>query len=143
MFSGKFSYVTKLPIQKSKAWDFFNDINNLVRITSFPKVSINKHAGTIKGSETQLSLDFLIFRKKWNLIYLEVEEGEFFTDKSDSVPFPFVYWEHTHAFEEVDGNTVMTDTVTYKAYVPSFFAKSILYIMFKGREQAIRKHLLS
>ncbi|QOY36016.1 SRPBCC family protein [Anaerobacillus isosaccharinicus] len=141
MFSGEFIYKTKLPIKKEVAWTFFNDISNLVRITTFPKITIVSHSGTKKGSVTELDLNFFLFSKKWTLTYIDVEKGEFFTDVSDTVPFPFKSWEHTHSFEEVGEETVMFDKVKFESYVPSFIAKIGLSIMFKGRQQSLKKHL--
>lgn len=143
MFSGEFIYKTRLPIKKEVAWDFFNDISNLVQITTFPKIKIVSHTGTKRGSVTELDLNFFLFRKKWMLTYIEVEEGEFFIDRSDTVPFPFKSWEHTHSFEETGEETVMIDKVKFESYFPSFIAKIGLTIMFEGRQHSLKKHLPS
>jgi ligand-binding SRPBCC domain-containing protein len=141
MFSGEFIYKTRLPIKKEVAWNFFNDISNLVRITTFPKITIVSHTGTKKGSVTELDLNFFLFRKKWKLTYIDVEEGDFFTDRSDTVPFPFKSWEHTHSFEEIDEETLMVDKVKFESYIPISIAKIGLTILFKGRQQSLKKHL--
>jgi ligand-binding SRPBCC domain-containing protein len=141
MFSGEFIYKTRLPIKKEVAWNFFNDISNLVRITTFPKIIVVSHNGTKKDSVTELYLDFFLFSKKWKLTYIDVEEGQFFKDRSDTVPFPFKTWEHTHSFEEVGEKTVMIDKVKFESYVPIFIAKIGLTVMFKGRQQSLKKHL--
>lgn len=143
MFIGEFIYKTRLPIKKEVAWNFFNDISNLVQITTFPKITIVSHNGTKKGSVTELDLNFFLFRKKWALTYTDVEEGKYFTDHSNTVPFPFKSWEHTHSFIEVGDETVMIDKVKFESYVPSFIAKIGLTIMFEGRKHSLKKHLPS
>ncbi|WNF37880.1 hypothetical protein RJD24_05380 [Bacillaceae bacterium IKA-2] len=143
MFKGIFEFKTVLPITKAEAWSFFNDINNLVRITSFPKVSIITHEGTQAGSQTELELNFLLFKKRWILTYLEVEDQQFFVDESNTVPFPFKNWEHTHSFKEHENGAMMIDKVIFEAYVPATIAKIALNQMFKGREKAIKNHFLN
>jgi len=61
MFKGIFEFKTILSIKKAVAWSYFNDINNLVRITNFPKVTIITHEGTEPGSQTELELNFFLF----------------------------------------------------------------------------------
>lgn len=141
MYRGVYVHETKLPISKEEAWLFFNDINNLVRITSFPKVTIIEHNGTKTGSETKLSLNFILFKKTWKLRYVDVSEGDYFVDHSTTVPFPFKSWEHTHSFHPKGEETVMTDEIKYESYIPIFLTNIVLSIMFKGREQALQKHL--
>jgi ligand-binding SRPBCC domain-containing protein len=141
MFRGNFLFKTKLSIKKEVAWLFFNDIHNLVRITSFPRITIIKNEGTKKDSITELDLDFFLFQKKWVLTYVDVKEGDYFIDRSDSVPFPLKSWQHTHLFESVGGETMMIDKVKFESYAPVFLVKLFLYFMFKGRQRALRKHL--
>ncbi|RXI99557.1 hypothetical protein DS745_15215 [Anaerobacillus alkaliphilus] len=141
MFKGNFSFRTYLSTKSEKTWEFFNDINNLVKITSYPKVNILKHEGTREGSKTELQLDFLLFKKNWELTYIEVKEGQYFIDRSSTLPFPFKRWEHRHSFQSFDEGTLMIDDVEFESYLPSSLAKIILYIMFKSRQNTIKKHL--
>ncbi|MCT8138748.1 hypothetical protein H1D32_13985 [Anaerobacillus sp. CMMVII] len=129
MAKGEFVFKTKLPIDKNIAWNFFNDINNLVRIIAFPKITIILYEGVKKGSKTELDLNFYLFKTKWLLTYVEVDKGHYFIDKSTSLPFPFKSWEHTHSFEEEDGKvTIMTDKVRFESYLPGFITKIGLYL---------------
>ncbi len=141
MFTGEFRFKTKVPAEIGSVWNFFVDINNLVRISIFPKVKVLKHAGTLEGRDTELQLNFLLFKQKWNLVYVEVQEEQFFIDKSTKVPFPFKSWQHKHSFEAFDRLTIMTDIVKYESYLPIGITNIILYGMFKSRQTALKKHL--
>jgi len=107
------SQYVPLPVEETFA--FFSDAYNLeeltpgwlgFRILTAPLVAMER--GTI--IEYVLTLHRIPVR--WRTEIIEWEPGRRFVDKH--VEGPFSLWEHTHAFEERDGGTIIRDTVLYR-----------------------------
>lgn len=141
MFSGTFNYITSMDHHIDEVWPFFSNANNLVRISSYPKVSLQANPSTVKGDRLHLILNFGLFRLNWLLVIQEVHERSFFVDEALRIPFPFRAWRHTHSFIQQSDSTVMQDKIEFESYVPAFIVLILLRRMFKDRERAIKKLL--
>jgi len=103
-----------LPHPVQEVFPFFADARNLERITpallGFSVVTpgrIEMGPGTLIEYRLRLhgvGIDWLTRIEEW-------EPGVRFVDMQ--LAGPYRLWHHTHAFEAVDGGTLMTDTVLY------------------------------
>lgn len=128
-----FSYETVLESPLTEVWDFFQSIDNVTRITSFPKVTV------VSSTPEAFVLEFdgIINKWKWYGEIVKSEEKVCFIDVNVKPPFPFKSWRHTHTFEQKDNATKMKDTVEYESAIPSFLINVLLQKMFKDREKGL------
>lgn len=140
MGKGSFRYETVLPVSVEDAWRFFQDAQNLVSITSFPKVVIESESRIKKGEELLLRLHFFPgLSQRWKLVIEEWEEGRYFVDVGIKLPFPLTKWRHRHQFEADPKGTRMVDDVQFEALVPSVLLQPMFHQMFRDREKQLRK----
>ncbi|TWI57880.1 SRPBCC family protein [Halalkalibacter nanhaiisediminis] len=131
----RYTTVVKAPIEE--VWRFFSTAENLATITAFPNVNILSNPETKTGNEIEMKLSVAGVGVKWISLIEEVEPPFRFVDTGLKLPFPFTEWRHEHAFAENGAETIMTDTIMFRASMPSFITKALLENMFKGREKAI------
>jgi ligand-binding SRPBCC domain-containing protein len=139
MFKGTFEYETTLPHHIDEVWSFFSTAHNLVRISTYPKVSVQSDPAMAEGNLIQLQLNFRLFRLKWLLTIQDVQEKCYFIDEAVHVPFPFRGWRHGHYLARVGDCTIMKDKVEFQAYAPAFLIRLALRGMFRDRERAIKR----
>jgi len=104
-----------VPLPREDAFAFFADAHNLEALTppwlgfriATPE-PIAMHAGTT--IEYVLSMHRVPVH--WRTEIVEWTPGRRFVDRQLNGPFRL--WEHTHAFEERDGGTLIHDTVLYR-----------------------------
>lgn len=139
LFKGQYDHITHLNRSKQQVWHYFQDAQNLAKITRFPRVHIISAPAVEKGNVLHMKLGMFGFKLDWKAQFSAVQSPDFFTDEALQPPFPFKYWRHTHHFEGDDQHTVMTDDVSFEAVLPVWMIKIGLRIMFADRRSALNK----
>ncbi len=111
-----FSSYQWLPLNKEAVFKFFSQAENLEVITP-PWVNFK----ILKMSDDKIKEGTLIDYKlkikgvpaSWKTLIRRWSPPNEFTD--DQVKGPYTIWSHTHRFMELQGGTLMTDEVIYKA----------------------------
>jgi len=137
-----------LPIDKSKAWDFFSSPKNLSLITP-PEMDF-KILSKLNGEEIfeGMKIDYTVkpllgIAVRWQTEICKVQNQNYFTDRQAKGPYKI--WEHTHTFSEVDGGVLMHDIVNYKLPF-GFLGRTLNSILIKGKIDSIfvyRKKVLA
>lgn len=97
-----------------EVFEFFGKPENLEKIT--PR-SVGFHILTPRPIEMKIGtvLDYIIrlfgIPVRWTTLISEYDPPNKFSDVA--IRGPYSFWFHNHNFEEIDGNTVMTDKVSY------------------------------
>ncbi|WP_100399451.1 SRPBCC family protein [Bacillus sp. FJAT-44742] len=138
MFSGEFTYETTIHDKKEDVWEFFLYTSNLEKLSGFPKVKVVDGERTEEGETIQLQIKGGLVSPVWKARITEVNEGNYFIDKGEKLPFPFITWQHIHRFIEEDNMTIMKDEVAYTSWLPPAVVKTGLKQMFKDREKKIK-----
>ncbi len=139
-----------LPLPREKVFAFFSDAGNLERITPdflcFQILSpqpIEMKPGAL--IDYRLKLFGIPFN--WRTEIESYEPPFRFTDTQ--VTGPYALWHHTHEFFEVDGGTLIVDTVVYDmpwwilgSFAHRVFVRDTLDAIFDHRKQVIEKLLL-
>lgn len=146
MTSVKKKYIFEKSVSiSSDIEDIFNfhlDTNNLPKISpSFPKASLIKisEIPLQKGSEVTVGLDFILFKKEWEILIKELIPNKLIGDLQ--LKGVFEYWYHSHIFENKGEQVTMTDKVEFippfgkfgKLLIP--FIRLQLSIMFNYRHK--------
>ena len=137
-----------LPIDKSKAWDFFSSPKNLCLITP-PEMDF-KILSKLNGEEIfeGMKIDYTVkpllgIAVRWQTEICKVQNQNYFTDRQAKGPYKI--WDHTHTFSEVDGGVLMHDIVNYKLPF-GFLGRTLNSILIKGKIDSIfvyRKKVLA
>ena len=137
-----------LPIDKSKAWDFFSSPKNLSLITP-PEMDF-KILSKLNGEEIfeGMKIDYTVkpllgIAVRWQTEICKVQNQNYFTDRQAKGPYKI--WEHTYTFSEVDGGVLMHDIVNYKLPF-GFLGRTLNSILIKGKIDSIfvyRKKVLA
>jgi ligand-binding SRPBCC domain-containing protein len=106
---------TFVPRPRAEVFAFFSDAANLEEITP-----VRLHFQMITPTPVQMSAGILIdYRLQlfglpfyWRTRIREWQPDVRFVD--EQLKGPYASWVHTHAFEDANGGTRMTDTVRYK-----------------------------
>ncbi|MBB6452760.1 ligand-binding SRPBCC domain-containing protein [Salirhabdus euzebyi] len=137
-FKGTFTYNTLLEFPIETVWGFFQSTENLVNITSFPRIKVKGSSKVAEGQTVKLELNFGIWKTGWNSYFTQWKEKEVFEDIIVEPCFPFSSWKHRHLFSSnSDSDTLMIDIVKFESPLPPLFIKAGLYIMFKDRKRKI------
>lgn len=129
-----------LPVSREELFEFFSDAFQLQQITPpwlkfrvTTPAPIEIQAGTL--IDYRLSLHGIPIR--WRTEISTWNPPHSFTDRQ--LKGPYHLWEHFHTFEEIDGGTLVSDQVNYRAIggaiVHSLFVKSDLRKIFEFRQQ--------
>lgn len=137
-----------LPIDKSKAWDFFSSPKNLSLITppemDFKILSKWNGEEIFEGMKIDYTVKPLLgIAVRWQTEICKVQNQNYFTDRQAKGPYKI--WEHTHTFSEVDGGVLMHDIVNYKLPF-GFLGRTLNSILIKGKIDSIfvyRKKILA
>jgi ligand-binding SRPBCC domain-containing protein len=144
------SFKVNAPLEQ--VWAFHDDPIGLTKIMSFPlKVVLNHVERPVQaGSRILMTWWFGPLPIKWNITVREKVPQEFFTDVQPVGEGPFAKWEHTHAFERIDGGTRVIDRIHYEfpfgalgRLIDKLMGKLIFKLMFAPRAKATRKYLES
>jgi len=137
-----------LPIDKSKAWDFFSSPKNLSLITP-PEMDF-KILSKLNGEEIfeGMKIDYTVkpllgIAVRWQTEICKVQNQNYFTDRQAKGPYKI--WDHTHTFSEVDEGVLMHDIVNYKLPF-GFLGRTLNSILIKGKIDSIfvyRKKVLA
>jgi ligand-binding SRPBCC domain-containing protein len=133
-----------LPQPVAVVFPFFGDARNLDMLTPpslrFEITSpgpIEMRAGAIIDYRIRLHG----IRMRWRTRISVWEPNRRFID--EQLRGPYLEWIHTHAFEPVDGGTLMSDTVRYRvpggALVSRFFVQREVTSIFRYRVEALRR----
>ncbi|MDQ0299007.1 ligand-binding SRPBCC domain-containing protein [Salibacterium salarium] len=136
MFQGIFTYQTIVKADVYDVWSFFQNLNMLERLTTFPKVQV---LPSERESFIKLRIQAGILTFYWYANIIESKEPIYFIDAGQSLPFPFIDWIHKHLFTQWGCLTGITDYVYFKSYVPSWMVKTGLKQMFRSREKALKQ----
>ncbi|PSL50811.1 ligand-binding SRPBCC domain-containing protein [Salsuginibacillus halophilus] len=134
---GRLAYTTKIQAPVNEVWAYFQNPKNLESLTTFPKVHVKNDAKDIYHVPLVIRVGPLKFH--WESRISEIEEGNYFVDEGEVLPFPFQAWQHTHMFVPTRSGTNMIDKVQFEAAVPDLCVKAGLYQMFKSREAAVKE----
>ncbi len=129
-----------LPVTRDVLFDFFSDAFQLEQITPpwlhfhvTTAAPIDIQAGTLIDYKLKLHG----FPIKWRTEISTWDPPFSFTDRQ--LKGPYYLWEHFHTFEEVEGGTLVSDQVHYRAIggaiVHSLFVKNDLMKIFEYRRQ--------
>ena len=123
--------VQVIPIDISRAWEFFSDARNLAAITpaSMHFNIISSHHGEkmYGGQLIEYTLKPLPWLKMyWMTEITHVKMHQFFVDEQRFGPYSL--WHHQHHFKEVPAGVEMTDIVHYK--IPFWFLGDIAHTLF-------------
>jgi ligand-binding SRPBCC domain-containing protein len=137
-----------LPIQREKAFAFFQNPQNLFDITpdwlNFRMDVYQQGEKVFEGAEYAYHIRWLGLRVRWRSKIQNYSPPCGFTDIQ--IAGPYAKWEHTHIFEEQGDNTLMLDSVVYRLpflylgrAVHSLIVKSQLKDIFCYRAIKIRE----
>ncbi|MBS1126791.1 MAG: hypothetical protein H6Q93_780 [Nitrospirae bacterium] len=123
-----------LPVDREKAFSFFEDPRNLFEITpdwlDFRMLDPGR-SEVYEGAEFDYTIKWLGIPFRWKSRIIHYHPPVTFTDMQ--VAGPYRSWEHLHVFEETDGGTLMKDTVTYRLPLAAFLIHRLV-IMKQLRE---------
>ena len=130
-----------------RAWDFFSDPRNLVKITP-PELDFTVLTDLAERVHPGMMIQYRVrpllgIPVRWLTEITHVEQGRFFVDEQRIGPYRI--WHHEHHFKALDGGRIeMTDRVTYVLpfsplgdLVHSFLVKPELAKIFAFREKAV------
>lgn len=138
-----------LPITFDAAWKFFSSPENLRQITP-PRMDMvirSKTGGAMHAGQliTYRVTVFPLIRVTWVTEITSVVEGTRFTDEQRTGPY--VLWQHTHSFNEVNGGVQMNDEITYALPLGILgqlahwlFVRRALRSIFDYRYHVLEKH---
>jgi ligand-binding SRPBCC domain-containing protein len=123
-----------IPIAREKAFVFFENPHNLFAITpgwlDFRMDSNEAGSNVFQGAEYDYHIRWCGLRLKWRSRIQIYNPPHDFTDIQ--LIGPYTKWEHTHCFEEKDGETLMSDAVEYR--LPLSFAGRTVHALFVKRQ---------
>ncbi|MCT4778109.1 hypothetical protein NQG36_12585 [Exiguobacterium aquaticum] len=126
-----------------RLWTLLQDASLLSKLTSFPKVTLVGDGASVEGNVVQLRIGVGPVSLPWNSA-ITLAGNRAFCDQGVKLPFPFRRFSHVHRVEQVDGQAVMVDEVTFDSYVPTILVEYfVLRPMFKARAEAFQKTLNS
>ncbi|WP_100406855.1 SRPBCC family protein [Bacillus solitudinis] len=73
-----FTYETIIEAPIDETWTFFSTADNLARMTTFPKVSIQSNPVTATGNLIKMELKVAGFSIEWHSLIEEVKPQHFF-----------------------------------------------------------------
>lgn len=139
-----------LPLPRAKVFEFFQDPENLEKIT--PDF-LNFHIMATSDGELQEGslIDYRLklygIPMKWRTLIQDWQPPYKFTDSQ--VLGPYKKWVHRHSFEELGEGTLMSDRIEYKLpmgvlgrLVGGYKVSNDVQKIFKHRRKAVSKMLL-
>ncbi|OLS35967.1 hypothetical protein BTR22_13330 [Alkalihalophilus pseudofirmus] len=135
-----FTYETTVDAPIEEVWSFFHTAENLVKITSFPTITLHSDPETRKGNTIRMKMGLGPVKADWHSYIQEVKPHEYFVDVGVKLPYPLKSWRHTHSFVKREDSTVMKDLVEIQSPLPTSILRPALHGMFRGRADAVRRH---
>ncbi|HEY5367975.1 MAG TPA: SRPBCC family protein [Hanamia sp.] len=138
-----------LPIDISKAWDFFSDAKNLSVITppemDFKILTDLDNKAVYKGMLIDYTVKPMLgIPVHWQTEIFEVDKPVRFADRQ--LKGPYKIWEHTHTFLEKDNGVLMRDHVKYELpfgligrITHSIIVKKKIEQIFSYRKEVLKK----
>ena len=135
----------RIPLQRSKVFDFFSDAFNLERVTPpFLNFEILTPAPIDIQKDTLIDYRIRLFGipMKWRTRIERFEPDDAFVD--NQIRGPYALWHHTHTFEDTEDGTLMRDIVLYRlplgplgAIAHWLFVRRTLETIFNYRRDAL------
>lgn len=147
--SYRFSAEQWLPIDLRLAWKFFSSPVNLPVITPPWLDLIILHPGQQETIYEGMLIDYVVkpiagIPLKWTTMISQVEDFKSFTDTQ--LKGPYLKWEHTHTFQELEHGVLMTDDIIYQlpfgfigAWMHRLFIRSRIESIFTYRRETLHK----
>jgi ligand-binding SRPBCC domain-containing protein len=108
--------IQTLPIQRERAFVFFQNPQNLFDITpdwlDFRMDACQQGEKVFEGAEYDYHIRWFGLKVRWRSKIQNYNPPGSFTDIQ--IAGPYTKWEHTHTFEEQGEKTLMLDSVTYR-----------------------------
>jgi len=108
--------IQTLPMQREKAFAFFQNPQNLFEITpdwlDFRLDAYQQGEKVFEGAEYDYHIRWFGLKGKWRSRIQSYNPPCGFTDIQ--IAGPYTKWEHTHIFEEQGDKTLMLDSVVYR-----------------------------
>jgi ligand-binding SRPBCC domain-containing protein len=85
----------------------------------FPKVSLLRFDGCLKGDLVKINLHFPFFSQVWESEIIEngsENECTWFIDKGIKLPFFLSYWRHLHQIKQEKENVYIIDSIEFKCH---------------------------
>ena len=127
---------------------FYNDLNNLVRITpsSMKMEILNVDGNMRKGTRIEMRFRPWLFFVDWTAVIAEHEPNRNFMDVQEKGPF--AKFQHRHEFQAVQEGTRLVDVIEYELPlyplsrpVEKLFVERKLRRMLKHRHERTRMYL--
>jgi len=129
-------------------FSFYNDLNNLVRITpsSMKMEILNVEGNMRKGTRIEMRFRPLLFFVNWTAVIAEHEPNRYFVDVQEKGPF--AKFCHRHEFQSVPEGTRLIDAIDYELPlyplsrpVEKLFVERKLRRMLEHRHERTRMYL--
>jgi ligand-binding SRPBCC domain-containing protein len=117
-----------LPVNQWKAFEFFEDPENLCDITpawlDFCLLNKTGNMAVQENAEFEYTIKFLGIKMLWRSRIIDYHPPERFTDIQ--LKGPYKSWVHVHMLQEAPEGTFMKDEVTYTLYPPALVVHPFL-----------------
>lgn len=106
----------RLPISKSRAWEFLSDPENLKVITP-DYMGFRIQGGADRAMYAGQIIEYIVtpvfgIRTKWVTEITHIKDTDYFVDEQRFGPYSL--WHHKHFINEIEGGVEMEDIIHYK-----------------------------
>ena len=145
MLHFEFSSLINAPVER--VWQFYErkDILELLTPPWQPVTIVRREGGLGVGAVSEFRIMLLVIPVRWVARHTECEENHFFVDVQASGPMKS--WEHRHEFKPENGQTRLTDSISYEIpggqlseSILGWWVNSRLREMFRYRHQVTEEY---
>lgn len=132
------TYTSIIPAPVTDVFAFYNDLNNLPRISpKWPKVTILNVEGDIRqGTRIELQIGLLWINIRWLVLIKEHKANRAFLDIQEKGPF--ARWSHRHEFQPAPEGTLLTDRIEAELPWHPVSAPILLFIVAPQLKKMLR-----